>query len=449
MKTLYIECNMGAAGDMLTAALLELFPEDERKNIVRELNEIGIPGVKFETESSVKCGITGTHMTVTVDGEEESDKMHEHHEHDHEHEHHHDHEHEHHHEQDHHHHHPSGVSDIKNIIGSLKVPTTVRLNANAVYQLIAEAESHAHNMPVSDIHFHEVGSLDAIADVVAVCYLLKKLDAGKIIVSPVHVGSGQVKCAHGILPVPAPATAYILKDAPIYGGKIKGELCTPTGAALLKFFADSFGEMPVMKVSAIGYGMGKKDFEAANCVRVILGDVEIGSNAVVKGNTDLTAGSNLSINADKLLSDGYKPGSKSPVVVELNFNVDDMTGEQIGFATERIFDAGAFEVFTVPVMMKKSRPGHLIKVLCDESHREKILEAIFKHTTTIGIREVLCSRYILDRKITEVPTKYGNIRRKEVSGYGTNRAKYEYEDLAKIAREQNLSIDEIKKDLAP
>ena len=426
MKTLYIECNMGAAGDMLTAALLELFPEDERKNIVKELNEIGIPGVKFATESSVKCGITGTHMKVTVDGEEESEEMYDHH---HEHEHHnHDHEHIHHH---------SGVSDIKSIIGSLKLPTTVKLNVSAVYQLIAEAESHAHNMPVSDIHFHEVGSLDAIADVVAVCYLLKKLDAGKIIVSPIHVGSGQVKCAHGILPVPAPATAYILKDAPIYGGKINGELCTPTGAALLKFFADSFGEMPVMKVSAIGYGMGKKDFEAANCVRVILGETEKGASSDSKPDTCQT------------VSDGYKPGSKSPVVVELNFNVDDMTGEQIGFATERIFDAGAFEVFTVPVMMKKSRPGHLIKILCDETHREAILETIFKHTTTIGVREVLCSRYILDRKITGVPTKYGNIRRKEVSGYGTNRAKYEYEDLAKIAREQNLSIDEIKKDLAP
>jgi len=435
MKTLYIECNMGAAGDMLTAALLELFPEDERKNIVKELNEIGIPGVKFATESSVKCGITGTHMKVTVGDEEESEEMYDHH-HEHEHEHsHHDHE-QHNHDHEHTHHH-SGISDIKSIIGSLKLPTTVKLNVSAVYQLIAEAESHAHNMPVSDIHFHEVGSLDAIADVVAVCYLLKKIDAGKIIVSAVHVGSGQVKCAHGILPVPAPATAYILKDAPIYGGKVKGELCTPTGAALLKFFADSFGEMPVMKVSAIGYGMGKKDFEAANCVRVILGETESGASADSKPDTCQT------------VSDGYKPGSKSPVVVELNFNVDDMTGEQIGFATERIFDAGAFEVFTVPVMMKKSRPGHLIKILCDEAHREMILETIFKHTTTIGVREVLCSRYILDRKITEVPTKYGNIRRKEVSGYGTKRAKYEYEDLAKIAREQNLSIDEIKKDLAP
>ena len=345
MKTLYIECNMGAAGDMLTAALLELFPKDERKNIVRELNEIGIPGVKFATESSVKCGITGTHMKVTVGDEEESEEMYDHH-HEHEHEHsHHDHEH-HNHDHEHTHHH-SGISDIKSIIGSLKLPTTVKLNANAVYQLIAEAESHAHNMPVSDIHFHEVGSLDAIADVVAVCYLLKKIDAGKIIVSPVHVGSGQVKCAHGILPVPAPATAYILKDAPIYGGKIRGELCTPTGAALLKFFADSFGEMPVMKVSAIGYGMGKKDFEAANCVRVILGETESGASSDSKAEADSKP------DTFQTVSDGYKPGSKSPVVVELNFNVDDMTGEQIGFATERIFDAGAFEGFTVPVVMKK------------------------------------------------------------------------------------------------
>ena len=446
MKTLYIECNMGAAGDMLTAALLEILPENERAGFVEELNGIGIPGVRYEAGESVKCGITGTHIKVLVDGEEESEEMHElehGHEHSHDHSHVHGHEgHDHEHNYENHHHHHSGMDDIKSIIGSLKIPTTVKLNANAVYSLIAEAESHAHNCPVSDIHFHEVGTMDAIADVVAVCMLMKKIDAGTVVVSPIHVGSGQVRCAHGILPVPAPATAYILKDAPIYGGSIKGELCTPTGAALLKYFADSFGEMPVMKVLSVGYGMGKKDFEAANCVRAILGESVDTYKPAETGNTrafDGKAGRKDELESD--LTNGYKEGSKSPVVVELNFNVDDMTGERLSFAMERLFDAGAFEVFTVPVGMKKSRQGTLVKILCDEEHREKIIETVFKHTTTIGIREVLCSRYILNRKITTVETKNGPVRKKEVSGYGVNRYKYEYDDLAKIAKENNISIE--------
>ncbi len=434
---------MGAAGDMLTAALLELLPEEKREKFVDRLNGIGLPGVRFECERSVKCGITGTHMKVTVEGvEEESfDHHHDHHhddhdhEHDHEgHDHSHDHSHhdednvheEHEHDHEHDHHHRSGMDEVKAIIDSLTLPTTVKLNAAAVYSIIAEAESHAHNVPVSMIHFHEVGAMDAIADVTAVCLLMKELKADRVVVSPVHVGSGQVRCAHGILPVPAPATAYILKDAPIYGGSVRGELCTPTGAALLKYFADSFGEMPVMKVTSIGYGMGKKDFEAANCVRAILGE---------------------SVAAVTSSASAYKDGSKSPVVVELNFNVDDMTAEQISYAMEKLFEAGAFEVFTVPVGMKKSRMGTLIKILCDEERRERIVETVFKHTTTIGIRETLCSRYILDRKITEVETNYGKIRRKDVSGYGVSRSKYEYDDLSRIANESGKSIAEILRDI--
>ena len=187
----------------------------------------------------------------------------------------------------------------------------------AVYGLIAEAESKAHGMPITDIHFHEVGTMDAVADVTAVCMLMEELHPEQVIVSPIHVGSGQVRCAHGILPVPAPATAHILQGCPTYGGQIRGELCTPTGAALLKYFATSFGSMPVMRTERIGYGMGKKDFEMANCVRVMLGESE------------------------EQTSDAF----------ELECNVDDMTPEEIGFAMERLYEAGAAEVYTVAVGM--------------------------------------------------------------------------------------------------
>lgn len=266
MKTLYLDCGMGAAGDMLTAALIELLPEPDA--FVSELNGLGIPGVEFVRESSVKCGITGTHMSVKVNGEEEM----EHHEHHHGHDHEHEHGHEHHHDHEHHHHHHSGMADIEGIISGLDLPDSVREDVLAVYGLIAGAEIRAHGVPVTEIHFHEVGAMDAVADVTAVCLLMDRLAPEQVIASPVHVGAGHVHCAHGILPVPAPATADILRDVPIYGGGIKGELCTPTGAALLKHFATRFGDMPVMRVEKIGYGMGKKDFEAANCLRAMLGE---------------------------------------------------------------------------------------------------------------------------------------------------------------------------------
>ena len=393
MKTLYIDCGMGAAGDMLSAALLELIPEPEK--FVEKLNGLGIPGVEYKAEKAVKCGITGTHMTVMVNGEEEGSEHHHHH---------HDHEHE------HGHHHHSGLHDIEHIVrGHLSISKKVQDDVMAVFNLIAEAESYAHGMPVLEIHFHEVGTMDAIADITAVCMMMDELAVDEVVVSPIHVGSGQIKCAHGILPVPAPATAYILKGVPIYGGAIQGELCTPTGAAILKHFATRFGDMPVMKTQAIGYGMGKKDFEAANCVRVMLGVTE----------------------------------NHGDEILELSCNVDDMTGEAIGFAMERLFEAGARDVFTVPIGMKKSRPGILINVICAEKDKENIVKAIFKYTTTIGVRECRMNRYVLDRRIDSVETPYGTMTCKVSSGYGVSRKKYEYEDLARIAKAEGISIEEV------
>lgn len=260
MKILYLDCSMGAAGDMLTAALLELFPEGDKE--LEALNQLNIPGVRFCREKAIKCGICGTHISVKIDGTEETAGEHslEHH-----------HKEEEHHKEGRHH---SRMREIEEIVVSLPLSEKVRRDVLAVYTLIAEAESHVHGIPVADIHFHEVGTMDAIADVAAVCFLMDRLSPERIAASPIHVGSGQVRCAHGILPVPAPATAYILRDVPIYGGGITGELCTPTGAALLKYFVREFGSMPLMRTTAIGYGMGRKDFQAANCVRAMLGETD-------------------------------------------------------------------------------------------------------------------------------------------------------------------------------
>lgn len=406
MKTLYLDCSMGAAGDMLAAALLELLPDPDA--FVAELNALAIPDVKFSRETSVKCGITGTHLQVTVHGEEEGAHDH-HHAHAHSHDHHHDHAHAHHHDHAHSHHHHASLHDIEHIVrGHLSLPATVADNVMAVYRLIADAESKAHGKPVSEIHFHEVGTMDAIADITAVCLLMHRLAPDEIIVSPVHVGSGQVHCAHGILPVPAPATATILQDVPIYGGSIQGELCTPTGAALLKHFASRFGEMPVMRTSAIGYGMGKKDFPAANCVRALLGERSAASDDVI----------------------------------ELCCNIDDMTGEAIGYAFDKLFAAGALDVYTIPIGMKKSRPGHLLHVICREADKDALVRALFAHTTTIGIRENRFRRYTLDRRIETIETADGPVRRKCSTGYGVSREKFEHDDLARIADAQGLSLRE-------
>ena len=400
MKTLYLDLPMGAAGDMLSAALYELLNEDERKSFIEEINNAGIPNVTVTAESSVKCGITGTHFKVAVNGEEE--ESHDEHEHSHEHEHHH-------HEEQHHHHHHTSMAEIESIINSLKIPDTVKTDIIEVYKLIAAAESNAHGKPVTDIHFHEVGTMDAIADITSVCLLFNKIGAKNIFSSAINVGSGQVHCAHGILPVPAPATAFILKDIPVYSNHIKGELCTPTGAALLKHFVNHFGTMPSIKMSAIGYGMGKKDFEAANCVRAILGDSD----------------------------------EKPETILEYTCNLDDISAERIGFAMEQLFAAGAVEAYTIPVTMKKSRPGNLLCVMCRERDKQKILQTIFKHTTTLGVRENISNRYFLERSIETVKTEFGDIRIKRAEGYGVKREKYEYEDLAAIARKTGLSIEDI------
>ncbi len=410
MKTLYLDCGMGAAGDMLAAALLELLPDPEP--FMARLNALGIPGVRFSRERVEKCGIMGASVTVTVNGSEEPASLHEHH-HEHEHEHHHDHEHEHHHTHTHEHqhdHHHGSLHEIEHIVEDhLPLPEKVRQDILAVYRLLAAAESHVHGVPVPEIHFHEVGTMDALADITAVCLLMAELAPEEVVASPVHVGSGQVRCAHGILPVPAPATAWLLQGIPAYGGQIQGELCTPTGAALLKYFVTRFDAMPVMKTGAIGYGMGKKDFERANCLRAMLGE---------------TAG----------LTD---------TVVELTCNLDDMTAEAAAFAAERLRESGALDVYTLPVGMKKNRTGLQLCVLCREADKETMIGLIFRHTSTLGIRETVMRRYVLDREIKTLQTPYGDVRYKISSGYGVKRGKFEYDDLARIAREQNQSLKEV------
>lgn len=408
MKQLYLDLGMGAAGDMLTAALLELCPDKD--GIIKKLNSLNIPGVHYEREIMKKSGICGTHMHVIVNGSEEECG--------HEHE-------EGHHEHSHHHHHTS-MSDIGEIVSKLNTSEKIKKQILDVYNIIADAESRVHGEPVSQIHFHEVGNMDAIADVAAVCILINELNIRKIVVSPVHTGSGFVMCAHGKLPVPAPATALILEGIPYYSDGLKGELCTPTGAALIKYFADDFSDMPVMVVEKTGYGFGKKEFERLNCVRALLG---------------------TAFQCSEVTSECDNSCEKTDKVVELACNIDDMTAEEIGFATEKILEAGALDVYTISAYMKKNRPGTVICCLCHEDEREKFAKIMFKYTTTIGVRQYNCDRYILSRKTENIETDYGNVRVKKTSGYGVEREKMEYDDLSNIANKRQKSVFEVKHDI--
>ena len=438
MKTLYLECNMGAAGDMLMAALYELLPQTQKDAFLDTMNRL-LPGVTVTPRGAVTCGIAGTHMEVTVHGQEEhshdvalgtvQDTVHDHvhetahdeahhgHEHHHEHEHEHDHGHEHHHDHDHghaHHHHHASPADIAAILAGLDVPEAVKSNAKAVYDRIAAAEAKAHGVPVAEVHFHEVGALDAVADVTGVCLAMHLLALDRVVASPVHVGSGQVRCAYGIMPVPAPATAHLLTGIPTYGGEIRGELCTPTGAALLANFCGSFGPQPAMAVTAVGIGAGTKEFPAANCVRAFLGETEEGGREAVS---------------------------------ELVCHIDDMTAEALAFAGERLLDAGALDVSTAPITMKKSRSAWALTVLCRPADEERLAKAVLRETSTLGVRVRRCDRYILSPSGRTVETAYGPMAVKMGRGFGIRREKPEYRDVARVAKEQGLPFQQVWEDV--
>ena len=399
MRILYLDCGMGAAGDMLMSALLELVPDKDK--FVEKINNIGISNVKVKLESSVKCGIKGNHVRVLINNEEElsedvhnSDELH-----------HHNHTH-------HHAHYHATIDFIEHTIQNLAVSDKVKNDVISIYKLIAQAESKAHGVDVSEIHFHEVGTLDALADVCGCALLMYLITPEKVFASPLHVGSGFVKCAHGILPVPAPATAELLKGIPFYTGSIKGELLTPTGAAILRHYVEGFEEMPVMTLEHIGYGMGQKDFETANCVRTFLGDVQ---------------------------ANGY-----DDKILSISCNLDDMTGEDISFAAETLLNAGALDVYTIPIQMKKGRPGIILTCLCPLSEKENFTNLFFQHTTTRGIRYAVYERVKLVSTFETKETPYGKIRIKKSSGYHVNHEKPEFEDLKAIAFKQGCSLKDVR-----
>jgi len=391
VKTLFLECNMGASGDMLLAALYELLPDGE--GFLKTMSSL-IPGVSVTAARAESCGICGTQVEVLINGAGEKSELlpgdgREHHTH-------------------------SGPDDIHALLSGFALPDAVKQNAAAVYDSIAEAESAVHGVPVTQIHFHEVGALDAVADVTGVCFALYLLAPERICVSTIHTGFGQINCAHGILPIPAPATARLLLGLPCCAGAIEGELCTPTGAALLKHFGQDFGPMPAMRTEKIGVGIGKKSFPAANCVRAFWGEADDEANHAI---------------------------------IELCCHIDDMTAEALAFAGERLMELGALDVSFAPTTMKKGRAGIAFTVLCRPSDEARIAGAVLRETNTNGVRVRYCGKYILRPFVRTIETPYGPVQVKCADGSGISRAKPEYESVAAAARRTGLPFQKVWEDI--
>ncbi len=396
MKTIYLELKMGAAGDMLCAALFELLDPQEQAAFLEKMNALGLPDTQITCAQNFKNGVAGTRYIVEIGGGEETQDQ----------------------NNGHAHHGDSSLRGILSLIERLPLPRAVLDHAAAVYDSIACAESHVHGEPIDLVHFHEVGAVDAVADVVGFCLLLHLLGADSVVASPVNVGSGFVRCAHGLLPVPAPATARLLVDMPSYSNGVEAELCTPTGAALVGHFAQSYAKLPSGAFRRIGYGMGKKDFAQINCVRAFLYE-----DAGQSGQTD--------------------------ALVELRCTIDDMTPESVAFLCETLLQNGARDAYVQPVVMKKSRPGFVVVCLCDAADEDAFTVLLFRHSTTLGVRAFPCRRHALHRYSETVETAFGPVRVKRSSGYGVTRVKAEYDDLAACAQKAGVPLDEVRRAAAP
>lgn len=380
---LYIDAFSGISGDKMVGALLSL--EDNLTYLKDMLSTL-----KIHNEYSIKVyeksinGINSLKFDVIVT----TNHFHNHNE-----------------------HHHRNIQNIYSIIDNSRISEKAKHISKEIFKIIGEAEAKVHNKNIEDIHFHEVGAIDSIIDIVSTAILIDKLNIENIYCSPIPLGNGFVETSHGILPIPAPATIEILKNCPVYTTDIEGELTTPTGAAIVKYLTKDFKQLENSRILKIGYGSGTKEFKIPNVLRVFL----------TKGKEE-----------------------SNDIVILYETEVDDMTGENAGFLMETLFNNGALDVFFTPIIMKKSRPAFLITVICNHENKEKILEIIFANSSTFGIREYTVNRHILKREIKEIKFQGETIRFKQ--GYYNEKLikkSFEYEDIKKICTQFNLSFNEV------
>jgi pyridinium-3,5-bisthiocarboxylic acid mononucleotide nickel chelatase len=381
MKILYFDCFAGISGDMTIGALLDL--GIDKKLFLDEISKLAIGGYKIEISRGSSNSITGTDFKVIIE------------EHDHSHGHVH-----------------RNLDDIKEIINSGDLSSNVKKLSISIFEKIAAAESEVHGVSIDKIHFHEVGAVDSIIDIVGTAVCIDIIKPDKIISSPLHLGTGTVVCAHGDLPVPVPAVVKILKDTPVYSKGVKGELVTPTGAGIIKTIADDFREIPDMIIEKAGFGTGKRNYGITNALRVILGTLE-----------------------DKVSE--LKP--EKLVMVETN--IDDMNPEGYSYIVPRFLEKGALDVFITNIIMKKGRPGVKLNILCRKEDREKFLSLMLEETTTLGARAYTLDRYCLERKVITINTEFGIVKVKAGLKNGkVFKVSPEYEECRKIAEKNSMSI---------
>ncbi len=392
-KILYFNCQSGISGDMTVAALLDLgLDQNEFK---RRLGSLNLEGYRVEIGRRDSSGIDACDFDVIQTKEEHAHRH---------------------------------LSDIEAIIRGSDLPERVQDTSMKIFTRLAAAEAKVHGSSIEEVHFHEVGAIDSIVDIVSASICLQMIDADEIVCSPIPVGTGFVKCAHGLLPVPAPATAELLKGAPVYQSDIEGEIVTPTGAAIIQTMGDRFGPMPPIELEATGYGAGKKQFERPNILRVFAGAEVAAEDAKAE-----------------IADAGAHPGShEAEDLLLLETNIDDMNPEIYSYLFPKLLDNGALDVYLTNVLMKKGRPGALLTVLCGPELAGKLGEILFAETTTLGIRRRAVSRFCLERRASMVETRFGKVQTKEMLRHGKLiRRMCEYEECRRIASESGLPLREV------
>ncbi|HNW27361.1 MAG TPA: nickel pincer cofactor biosynthesis protein LarC [Spirochaetota bacterium] len=376
MKIAYFDCFSGVSGDMVLGALIDAGADFEA--LKKILSTIPVSGYVLSAEKVLKNGIAGTRFTVTASGSEKERHL----------------------------------SDILTLIGASSLPERAKQWAGDIFRLIGGVEAEIHGKSIEEIHFHEIGAVDSIIDIAGACAALDMMGIDAVHCSRINVGGGIVKTGHGMLPVPAPATAKLLAGSPVYSSGLEAELATPTGAAIMKYFSKSFGPLPDMTVRNVGYGAGMMDLPVPNLLRVYIGE------------------------------DSAREGYDT--VLSLETNIDDMNPEFYQHVFDRLFEAGALDVFTAPIIMKKGRPGTLLTVLAREERREALAEIIFAETTTAGIRAARLERTVLDREMRRVTTRFGEITVKVLSRGGrVVSVSPEYEECRRIAKERQVPLKEV------
>lgn len=400
MKALYFDCSSGISGNMTLGALLELC--DDPHYLENELNKLNVDGYHIHISSQKKNGITATYVDVHLEHE------HHHERHEHHHEHHHGHDHNHHHEH-------RNLYDVNQIIDQSDIDEEAKDLAKRIFLRVAQAESKVHNETLENVHFHEVGAIDSIVDIVGTAILITYLKPDVIYSSIVNDGYGFIECAHGTISVPVPATCEIFANSQALTRQIDidTELVTPTGAAIISELASQFGVQPTMNIQKIGWGCGSKELKIPNVLKVIMGEM--------------------------------KETDKEIIVVETN--IDDCTSEILSYTMERLLEQGALDVFFTPIYMKKNRPAYCLTILCLEKDLDIIKDVLFQETTTIGIRYRQEQRLTLKREVIKKETVFGFIQMKEVVYNGQTYLYPEYEDMKRIAREKNIAIKEVYKEM--